>query len=1011
MKERLSILSFNNLKLNKIEKKLLVSKTVKNKTKQPVKPIATFSLLGLIKNQRRSSVTEINPLDELTDEIVNDLKLVQTNDYKEDLFYSGVLLENADINHKNGKKIKLVELIFHILKKNKKSENEILITKLYFLKMDRLVSLLAPLKINISDMLSKLVCQIKCEKKGKDNILFRAGDIGEKLYILIKGIVGILIKKEINIECTHLEFLKYLIVLHLYQEDNLVIEIILKNHGNINVDKYGFFTLLHIFKFYYFLKQNNRLSKNYDKIYDFISGEPKLRAYIHKKCNFSAMLAFEIPEYNNNVIEQLYEFYCRKIKEINKSIRYGVAGRTLIANFIKRQIRPSIMNKPQTQEELLNFLKLYDEGKKKFKSNEEFYQKISGINEISPNKIASCSVERYVQRLDFNNIYKLIQEDTKMYYKEEDLIEEEKLKLKTNIFYEINQVTEGGIFGEIALSDPTSKRNATVITKEECYFGTINKKVYDLSLRVAQEKTRTRNILFFTRGPIFKGISNNNFLNKFFYRFKKNSYKRGEILFRKGEPRKEVIFVVKGELELSGTVTSYELTNIITSLGGILDDRYLNYLCNTYYKFNDYYYNSKQNIKFCVLKDKEIIGLEDLTSNGMNIFNCACVSTDKTEVYELDYNIIEEAKSYKNIKNNIIDYVNLKKNLFIRMLLDLRNSLVSKELFKIRKGLDKKNDSENKSLIFSENFLPITKNVKFSENMNILPYNDKNKLEGTDSLLKSKAKSIQKTEKTKYTSINLSPKYKDYESSKLNSINIKKIDMFDKNIKYNYKIISSFRNTSPKGIISKNKNEKNLAIKKSFFDKNSTVYDNNSNSSNITNNNILTDYSNFQKTFKPYIQNSYHSRKKRVLIPFFSNSYNKKKNKKKLGATPVIMKEHHVQFHEMRNNTNINNFYIERQDIFDSLLDNEEEKYRFLSKTDRGKNMVDKTLFDIKKINNLKDKNNNLNSKCNKTEINFHKIKFYNELKNPGFIDCLCLDNWEEKEQFEKRILTEENLF
>ena len=190
----------------------------------------------------------------MTNNIIKDLKLVQTNDYKEDLIFSNTLVEKASINNINGKKIKLVDLIFHIMKKNQKNGNELLILKLYFLKMDRLVSLLLPLKINISDMLSKLVCQMKCEKILKDNILFKAGDIGEKLYIVLKGTVSILIKKEINIECTQLEFLKYLIILYLYQEDNLISEIITKNHGIINIDENILLTLLLIFKFFYFFK-------------------------------------------------------------------------------------------------------------------------------------------------------------------------------------------------------------------------------------------------------------------------------------------------------------------------------------------------------------------------------------------------------------------------------------------------------------------------------------------------------------------------------------------------------------------------------------------------------------------------------------------------------------------------------------------------------------------------------------------------------------------------------------
>lgn len=985
-----------------------------------------FSLLDLIKKeQRRNSLSqEVDPMDELVEEITKDLKLVQTNDYREDLALANLLIEKTNNNYINGKKIKLVELIFHILKKQLKNENEILMLKLYFLKLEKLVSLLIPLKINISDMLAKLVCQIKSEKRNKNSILFKAGDIGEKLYILLKGSVGILIKKEKKVECTPLEYLKYLIVLYLYQEDTLLFEIIMKNTSIVNIEERAFLTLLHIFKFFYFLKENNRLNKDYLNIFDFISGEKKLNAYIHKKFNYSPMLALEILNYGRNTVEQLYNFYQRKIKEINKLLRFGVTGKALIANFIKRQIRPSIINRPSTQEELLNLLKSYDEGKKKFKNQEEYYQKISGIIEISPNKIIATSVDNYIQRLDFENIFKEIQEDTNEFCEDLDVVLEQPVKLNVNVYYEINQLSDGNLFGELALSDPNSKRTATIITKDDCYFGTIIKQVYDLSLRSAQEKLRMRNILFFTRGPIFKGLSNNIFLNKFFYRFKKNYYRKGDILFKKGEERKSIIFVVKGELELSRYMTLAETTNIINLLGGILDDRYLIYLCNSYFQFNNYFYKFKQNVKCCVLKDKEIIGLEDVTLNGINIFDCICVSTEKTEVYELEYNTFEEAKKYAKIRNNIIDFVNTKRNLFIRILLDQRNTIITNELNKIKKGLNNKSISENNSINLNiKRFLPTTKNVKFSNKNKILD-NSKNKLAKAEPIIKNiKAKSpkfFEKSKDAKNSIYTLSTR--DVESGKYNSnrITFKKISFSvkDKN-KYD---LSPRKENNVKEQSTKNKNTKNLLLKKSFFNRNSTIHGDYSSNFMSSTNSVMNNYTNFTKSYKPFIQRISHSRTRKNLIPFFSNSYTKKLKKVKGGVTPIIIKEYQRKFPEIRNDININKFYLDRQSIFDSLLDNDDKsKYEYISKTYRAKSKNEKgilddkgTIYSYKSKDNENENNNdeqsNVNSKGNQTDLQFYKPKYYNNIKNPGVIDFLLLDNWEEKEQFEQQILSEENL-
>ena len=1007
-------IKFDHPEIKNIEKNINPNNDKNNKNISENKE-TPFKLVGFLKQQRRSSLTVINPLDELIDAISKDLKLVKTKDYNDDVFLANSLFEKANDNYINGRKVKLVELVYHILKKNQKNENEVLLLKLYFIKMEKLISLLVPLKINISDMLAKLVCQIKCEKRNKNTILFKAGDTGEKLYMLLKGTVGILIKKEKIIECTPLEFIKYLILLHLYQEEALLYESIIRNKNIINIEEKGIITLLSIFKFYYFLKENNRLTKNYYSLFDFIQGEPRLRLFIQNKYNYSPMLAFDVLNYEKTTIEQLYNFYSRKIKEINKSLKFGLTGSALIANFIKRQIKPSLASKPATIEELLNYLKPYDEGKKKFKNDQEYYQKISYINEISHNKILSTSEEKYIQRLDPDVLIESVRQDTINFYDSFDVISEQNIKLKAYLYYEINQLFDGNIFGELALSDPNSRRSATVVTKEDCYFGTLIKQVYDLSLRAAQEKLRLRNVLFFTRGPIFKGINNNVFLNKFFYTFKKLTYQNGDILFKKGEERKSIIFVEKGELELSRNMTLNDITHIINLLGGILDDKYLTFLCNTYYQFNKYYYNFKHNIKFCVLKDREIIGLDDMTIDGKNIFDCKCVSTEKTELYELEYSSFEEAKKYNNIKNNIIEFVNTKRNLFIKILLEQRNALIAYELNKIKKShskikslLEQKpKDKMNKNL-----FLPMTKNVKLSNKKIILSYNQKNKAYEDLNLFRYKnSRSIPKLDKIERSKNSIYTLENEKNSSNKVNINIKQLSLSDKSNKEIYSL--SVRNNRAKVINSKNKNQNNLIIKKSLFNRNSTNYENN-------NSNRQNTY--FNKVGNSYVRKIYHSRTRKKLVPYISYSNPKKV---KGGVTPMIIKEYHKKYPEMRNNIDANNFYLENQNIFDSLLNNEDKiNLRYDSKTARTRiksnkeDIISKNIIysndSIKQEKNNEDNNyigniSNYNSIGNQTEYNFYKIheKKNNNYNAVGIIDFLCLDNWEEKLQFQKNFFYE----
>ena len=175
-------------------------------------------------------------------------------------------------------------------------------------------------------------------------------------------------------------------------------------------------------------------------------------------------------------------------------------------------------------------------------------------------------------------------------------------------------------------------------------------------------------------------------MNKFYYSFKKKTYKYGDVIFKKGEERKSVYFIRKGELQISTTITLKELHDLIIELGGVLNEKFLTDLLNSYEELNRYYLNNKHKIKLCVLKDREIAGFDDMTVNGINMFNCVCSSSDKTEIYELDYAYVKEAKKFEKIFNNINFFVNLKRKVFIKRLIEQRNTMIINEVDKVRKA-------------------------------------------------------------------------------------------------------------------------------------------------------------------------------------------------------------------------------------------------------------------------------------------------------------------------------------
>ena len=159
-------------------------------------------------------------------------------------------------------------------------------------------------------------------------------------------------------------------------------------------------------------------------------------------------------------------------------------------------------------------------------------------------------------------------------------------------------------------------------------------------------------------------------------------------------------------------------------------------------------------------------------------------------------------------------------------------------------------------------------------------------------------------------------------------------------------------------------------------------------------------------------------RTRKNIIP---NSRNIKiKNKKGLFA-PFMMKECQKYFTEKRNKIYINNFYIQRQKIFDILLDKDNDD---ITKDDKGmistssnkmKISNTQTDFSVQIKEDLKNKLEQDINKINKktqTFVPILKLEKSDKKKirnKDGFIDFLCLDNWEEKENFKKRYLSENN--
>ena len=973
------------------------------------------------KRRKKNNILEYtNPIDQEIDRINEELELDKRDkseidnkklmyQVEEDLFNIEKIVREDNFKNNENNKISILDIVCFILKKNNKRFHEIEILKIFFLKIERLVAMFKTLNVSLNDMMGKLVSYIKYEKKLKDNILFKEGDKGDKFYIILKGEVGILIQQEKVINCTPIEYLKYLMILYLYTEKSLINKMIYANRDNIHFDFKCFQTLMDIFKFYHFYKEYYSAQNSYRDVIDFINAENKISKYLNKKNDFISVDCFHLLDLSNTLSEELYNFYCRSIEKIQK-----LFWTEIVTSNINKDTSVSNYNfsNPSNLYELCLYEKSHEFDIKRHKS-EEFFEKLYNINEISNNLILLCTVSEYINRTNCEEIIKIIRKDSKNFFIN---MYENKENYKYYNYFEVNHLKDGNIFGELALINPSKKRTATVIIKEDCYLGVLNKEFYDISIKNAQDKLRKRNLLFFTKGPIFKGISNNYFLNCYFFRFKKRIYNSGEILFHRGEKRNKIYFIISGELQLCAKLTLKRLSEIIKYLneGKEKDDGGLsNTYCKENIKFKRFYEEAKNNLRFYVLKDKEIAGLDDMTENNFYLFDCKCVSLEPTEVYELDYGIFEEASEENPVKRNNENYVSMKKQILLHRLYCQRDSIAKneynriktyfvnlnlEEIFKIEEK--KSNDSKNKTpknffslnATFKKNYFSISDEYQnMNTNFNNTIFNNTNiniLINNTNINYFNKKFPILTTSRdlSSYKSAK-NKNYNKMESEYNDIINLKSIKSTDlcqdiKN-KGNIRLLLKMKNTK-KNIEDYNNNNK-LRKRKEIQKNENLVRILSPKNGDLRSNNYMSVDNKKSKIKHIQSSKSKFVKVKRIMTP--SSYFLKSEFNKRIIEPNIITK-------------NKNKFLFDNQKIFEPLIKKKIKKSKkFINITlKKYDNTITKSQNETENIeSSFKNKRYNLLPHKNKI-LNLFKNKMMEEnYKDIFFIDCLCLDKWEEK--------------
>jgi CRP-like cAMP-binding protein len=243
-------------------------------------------------------------------------------------------------------------------------------------------------------------------------------------------------------------------------------------------------------------------------------------------------------------------------------------------------------------------------------------------------------------------------------------------------YFEINKCTQGNFFGEIALENSNSKRTATVICSEDCLFGTLSKEAYNICLRDIQINERRNNIKSLLSFSIFYDLNWNKFQNYFFNYFKIIHVNKNDIIINQGDPIINFFFVRKGEFEITSQLSNKQIDEIIYHL------KYGNNSKDKKIKIKDYENDKSRFLRIFIFKDKDIIGLYDMIDlNEKNSFvNVKCFS-NKGILFSIEKKRFQEiAFKFINVKNNFIEFTNIRRKIMINRLNDLKNSSEIKDI-------------------------------------------------------------------------------------------------------------------------------------------------------------------------------------------------------------------------------------------------------------------------------------------------------------------------------------------
>ena len=435
-------------------------------------------------------------------------------------------------------KLDLVELfkisLPSFLKSSKiRDIKDISLISLYLVQMKKFMKIFGDNFTSIKDsgyfeQLKKISSTIIYEKFNKNRIIVKHGDEGKKFFLILKGEVQVLLPTKKNVRMKQNEFKRYMLLLFIYKEYELLRLVIKENKVNETIFNANYC---------FFLEENtNAINTN---------------ASNTNEALYSTAAAEEDNKVNNNNINSLYKdfkFGFNKVKEeknINNSSEMNNEEKNKFKLEQREKFLKLLMKNYLTKEEIAYYEKTKDINLKEVDDGIKIFP-IEYMNRI----IDYSSINIKIHFNDDEDSYLFANDDSRSYY----FIYEYKKHI---------ELATGDIFGDLALTKNNIKRTATIISLDECHFACLTRELFSSYIEKGNERIINNKINYLLSINILKTFPRFILEKKLFNYFGFKNFIKDKYILQANEINNNIIFLKDGIFEVSFTGKLSDLSNLI----------------------------------------------------------------------------------------------------------------------------------------------------------------------------------------------------------------------------------------------------------------------------------------------------------------------------------------------------------------------------------------------------------------------------------------------------------------